>query len=74
MDFEEIIECIPVIYLYGRRTEYILPENLQQKTEFVGMGRFTSSTNPIATWGIGPCLGIGISGGGGKFFRTCESA
>lgn len=28
------------------------------------MARFTSSTNPIATWGIGPCLGIGISGGG----------
>jgi len=74
MDFEEIIRWIPVIYLYGDRTEYILPENLQQKTEFVGMANFTSSTNPIATWGIGPCLGIGISGGGGKFFRTCESA
>jgi hypothetical protein len=74
MDFDEIIKRIPEIRLYGRRTEYILPDNLQQKTEFVGMVRFTSSTNPIATWGIGPCLGIGISGGGGKLFRTCESA
>ena len=59
MDFEKIIEWIPEINLYG--SQYILPENLQQKTEFVGMGRFTSSTNPIAIWGIGPCLGIGIS-------------
>jgi hypothetical protein len=59
MDFEEIIGRIPVIELYN--SQYILPENLQQKTEFVEMARFTSSTNPIATWGIGPCLGIGIS-------------
>jgi hypothetical protein len=64
MKFYEIIGRIPVIHLYGRRIEYILPKNLQQKTEFVGMANFTSSTNPIATWGIGPCLGIGISGGG----------
>ena len=67
MDFEEIIGRIPVIY----SDSFIkLPPNLENRTEFVGMGRFTSSTNPIATWGIGPCLGIGISGGG-KFFRTC---
>ena len=64
MNLDEIISRIPVIHLHGRRTEYILPENLQQKTEFVGMNNYTSSTNPIATWGIGPCLGIGISGGG----------
>jgi len=59
MNFYEIIGRIPEIRL--RRNEYILPKDLQQKTEFVGMARFTSSTNPIATWGIGPCLGIGIS-------------
>jgi hypothetical protein len=61
MDFEEIIEWIPEIRLYN--SKYILPENLQQKTEFVGMNNYTSSINPIATWGIGPCLGIGISDG-----------
>ena len=71
MDFDEIIGRIPEINS-GSFIE--LPPNLENRTEFVGMGRFTSSTNPIATWGIGPCLGIGISGGGGKFFRTCESA
>ena len=61
MDFEEIISRIPVIY----SCSFIkLPPNLENRTEFVVMGRFTSSTNPIATWGIGPCLGIGISGGG----------
>ena len=70
MYFYEIIEWIPEIKLYD--SQYILPEDLQQKTEFVEMTRFTSSTNPIATWGIAPCLGIGISGGG-KLFRTCES-
>jgi hypothetical protein len=59
MNFYEIIEWIPVIHLYG--SQYILPENLQQKTEFVEMNNYTSSTNPIATWGIGKCLGIGIS-------------
>jgi hypothetical protein len=43
-----------------------LPElniSLQNRTKIVGMGQFTSSTNPIATFGILPCLGIGISGG-----------
>ena len=61
MDFDEIIGMIPVIH----SSSFIkLPQNLENRTEFVGMGRFTSSTNPIATWGIGPCLGIGISGGG----------
>ena len=64
MDFEEIIGMIPVIHLYGHRNQYSIPENLQQKTEFVGMNNFTSSRNPIATSGIGPCLVIGISGGG----------
>jgi len=59
MTFYKIIEWIPEISLC--RNEYILPKNLQQKTEFVEMARFTSSTNPIAIWGIGPCLGIGIS-------------
>lgn len=60
MDFEEIIKLIPVIH----SGSFIkLPQNLENRTEFVGMGRFTSSTNPIATWGILPCLGIGISGG-----------
>jgi hypothetical protein len=48
MNFYEIIGRIPEIRL--RRNEYILPKDLQQKTEFVGMARFTSSTNPIATW------------------------
>lgn len=62
MDFDEIIGMIPEIK-YSSFIE--LPQNLQNRTEFVGMQRFTSSTNPIATWGIGPCLGIGISGGGG---------
>ena len=33
------------------------------------MANFTSSTNPIATWGIGPCLGIGISGGGVNYLE-----
>ena len=61
MDFDKIIGMIPVIH----SGSFIkLPPNLENRTEFVGMGRFTSSTNPIATWGIGPCLGIGISGGG----------
>ena len=71
MDFDEIIGMIPVIHSGSFIT---LPPNLENRTEFVGMARFTSSTNPIATWGIGPCLGIGISGGGGQLFRTCESA
>ena len=71
MDFQNIISRIPEINL--RHSEYNLPADLQQRTEFVGMANFTSSTNPIATWGIGPCLGIGISGGGGKLFRTRKS-
>lgn len=33
------------------------------------MGHFTSSTNPIATSGILPCLGIGISGAGVNYFE-----
>ena len=66
MDFEEIIERIPVIHLYNSQQ---LPADLQQRTEFIGMTNFTSSTNPIATWGIGPCLGIGISGGGVNFLE-----
>ena len=58
MNFDEIIGMIPVIY----SGSFIkLPPNLENRTEFVEMARFTSSTNPIATWGIGPCLGIGIS-------------
>jgi hypothetical protein len=72
MDFDKIIGRIPVIHLYGHRNQYSIPENLQQKIEFVGLGRFTSSTNPIATSGIDTCLGIGISVG--QLFRTCESA
>jgi hypothetical protein len=71
MNFEEIISRIPKINLYNSQQ---LSEDLQQRTEFVGMANFTSSTNPIATWGIVPCLGIGISGGGGKFFRTRRSS
>ena len=67
MDFQNIIEKIPEISL--RRSEYNLPEDLQQRTEFIGMANFTSSTNPIATWGIGPCLGIGISGGGVNYLE-----
>jgi len=66
MDFEEIISRIPEIRLYNSQQ---LSEDLQQRTEFVGMENFTSSTNPIATWGIGPCLGIGISGGGVNFLE-----
>lgn len=58
MNFEEIIGRIPVIHLYNSQQ---LPTDLQQKTEFVEMARYTSSSNPIAIWGIGPCLGIGIS-------------
>ena len=69
MDFDEIIGRIPEIHLYGYREQYSIPENLQQKTEFVGMGRFTSSTNPIATSGIDTCLGIGISGGGVNYLE-----
>jgi hypothetical protein len=71
MNFEEIISRIPKINLYNSQQ---LSEDLQQRTEFVGMANFTSSTNPIATWGIVPWLGIGISGGGGKFFRTRRSS
>jgi hypothetical protein len=71
MDFQNIIANIPEIRLSG--PEYKLGNHLQQRTIFVGMANFTSSTNPIATWGIGPCLGIGISGGGGKLFRTRKS-
>ena len=66
MDFDEIIGMIPVIHSGSFIT---LPPNLENRTEFVGMARFTSSTNPIATWGIGPCLGIGISGGGVNFLE-----
>ncbi len=59
MNFQNIIEKkIPEIHLHN------LSEDLQQRTIFVGMANYTSSTNPIATSGIGPCLGIGISGGG----------
>jgi hypothetical protein len=61
MNFEKIIGMIPEI----KSGSFIkLPPNLENRTEFVEMANFTSSTNPIATWGIGPCLGIGISGGG----------
>jgi hypothetical protein len=66
MDFDKIIRWIPEI---NSGSFIKLPQNLQNRTEFVGMGRFTSSTNPIATWGIGPCLGIGISGGGVNFLE-----
>ena len=66
MDFDEIIGRIPVIHSGSFIT---LPPNLENRTEFVGMANFTSSTNPIATWGIGPCLGIGISGGGVNFLE-----
>ena len=62
MDFQNIIANIPEIRLYG--SEHNLGNYLQLRTEFVGMGHYNSSTNPIATWGILPCLGIGISGGG----------
>lgn len=66
MNFEEIIGMIPVIH----SGSFIkLPPNLENRTEFVGLGIFTSSTNPIATWGIGPCLGIGISGGGVNYLE-----
>ena len=66
MNFDEIIGMIPVIY----SGSFIkLPPNLENRTEFVEMARFTSSTNPIATWGIGPCLGIGISGGGVNYLE-----
>jgi hypothetical protein len=61
MNFQNIIENIPEIRLSG--PEYNLDNHLQLRTEFVGMGCYTSSTKPIATWGILPCLGIGISGG-----------
>ena len=66
MDFEEIIGTIPEI---TSRSFIKLPPNLENRTEFVGMGGFTSSTNPIATWGIDECLGIGISGGGVNFLE-----
>jgi hypothetical protein len=67
MDFQNIIANIPEIRLYG--SEYNLGNHLQQRTIFVGMANFTSSTNPIATWGIGPCLGIGISGEGVNYLE-----
>ena len=66
MDFEEIISRILKIHL---RHLMNLPPNLENRTEFVGLGIFTSSTNPIATLGIGPCLGIGISGGGVNYLE-----
>ena len=46
-----------------------LEKDLQNRTIFVGMTQFTSSKNPIATSGILPCLGIGISGGGINYFE-----
>jgi hypothetical protein len=46
-----------------------LEQDLQNRTIFVGMTQFTSSKNPIATSGILPCLGIGISGGGINYFE-----
>jgi hypothetical protein len=53
MDFDEIIGRIPEI----KSSSFIkLPPNLENRTEFVSIGRFTSSTNPIATWGIDECL------------------
>ena len=66
MDFQNIISRIPEIHLYNSQQ---LSEDLQQRTEFIGMTNFTSSTNPIATWGIDPCLGIGISGGGVNYLE-----
>jgi hypothetical protein len=63
MNFQNIIEKIPEIHLHN------LSEDLQQRTIFVGMANYTSSTNPIATSGIGPCLGIGISGGGVNYLE-----
>lgn len=47
MDFDEIIRRIPVI---SSGSFITLPPNLENRTEFVGMANFTSSTNPIATW------------------------
>lgn len=67
MDFQNIIANIPEIRLSG--PEYKLDNHLQLRTEFVGMRHYTSSTNPIATWGILPCLGIGISGGGVNYLE-----
>jgi hypothetical protein len=67
MNFQNIIENIPEIILSG--PEYNLDNHLQLRTEFVGMRHYTSSTNPIATWGILPCLGIGISGGGVNYLE-----
>jgi hypothetical protein len=67
MNFQNIIENIPEIRLSGR--EYNLDNHLQLRTEFVGIGCYTSSTKPIATWGILPCLGIGISGGGVNYLE-----
>lgn len=66
MNFENILESIQQIDLSQ------LPKlniSLQNRTKIVGMGQFTSSTNPIATFGIIPCLGIGISGGGINYFE-----
>jgi len=45
-------------------SSFKLSDDLIEKTQFIGMRNFTLSKNPIATNGIGPCLGIGISYGG----------
>ena len=66
MNFQNILESIQQIDLSQ------LPQleiSLQNRTKIVGMGQFTSSTNPIATTGIRPCLGIGVSGGGINYFE-----
>lgn len=50
---------IPTINLDNN--SFKLSDDLIKKTQFIGMRNFTLSKNPIATNGIGPCLGIGIS-------------
>ena len=54
---------IPIIVL-NNSSSFKLSDDLIEKTQFVSMRNFTLSKNPIATTGIGPCLGIGISYGG----------
>lgn len=61
MNFQNILESIQQIDL-SQLPQLEIP--LQNRTKIVGMDQFTSSTNPIATTGIRPCLGIGVSGGG----------